>query len=84
MMAAETAAIGDMPLHVFRLVGAYEGLRGYYMLPEGLSRRCGEDPAEAGHYGGEGPAKAGHYVLLPRTAGQSRTLRTTSAAVIHT
>jgi NAD(P)-dependent dehydrogenase (short-subunit alcohol dehydrogenase family) len=62
MMAAETAAIGDMPLHVFRLIGAYEGLRGYYMLPEGSSRRCGEGPAQAGHYAGESPAEAGHYV----------------------
>src|SRR4030095_9785706 len=35
MMAGETAALHDMPRHVRRLVGAYEGLRGYYMLPEG-------------------------------------------------
>ena len=35
MMAAETAALGDMPAHVRKLVGAYEGLRGYHMLPEG-------------------------------------------------
>jgi NAD(P)-dependent dehydrogenase (short-subunit alcohol dehydrogenase family) len=55
MMAAETAALGDMPAHVRRLVGAYEGLRGYYMLPEGSARRRVEGPAE-------GPAKAGHYV----------------------
>ncbi len=35
MMERETAALGDMPEHVRRLLGAYEGLRGYHMLPEG-------------------------------------------------
>jgi NAD(P)-dependent dehydrogenase (short-subunit alcohol dehydrogenase family) len=50
MMAAETASLGDMPAHVRKLVGAYEGLRGYHMLPEGSSRRRAEGPAEAGHY----------------------------------
>jgi NAD(P)-dependent dehydrogenase (short-subunit alcohol dehydrogenase family) len=34
MMAAETAALADMPEHARRLVGSYEGLRGYHMLPE--------------------------------------------------
>ena len=34
MMAGETAALADMPDHVRRLVGAYEGLRGYRLLPE--------------------------------------------------
>jgi NAD(P)-dependent dehydrogenase (short-subunit alcohol dehydrogenase family) len=34
MMAGETAALSDMPDHVRRLVGAYEGLRGYRLLPE--------------------------------------------------
>jgi len=34
MMAAENAAVHDMPAHVRRLVGAYEGLRGYHLLPE--------------------------------------------------
>ncbi|MEM8933058.1 MAG: SDR family oxidoreductase [Acidobacteriota bacterium] len=37
MMAAETAALGTMPEHVRQLVGSYEGLRGYHMLPEGAS-----------------------------------------------
>jgi len=60
MMAAETAAVGEMPLHVRRLVGAYEGLRGYHMLPEGSARRRSEGPAGAGHH--QGPAEAGHYV----------------------
>ena len=34
MMASETAALNDMPQHVRKLLGAYEGLRGYHMLPE--------------------------------------------------
>ena len=35
MMEEETAALADMPAHARRLVGAYEGLRGYHLLPEG-------------------------------------------------
>ena len=35
MMEGETAALASMPEHVRKLVGTYEGLRGYSMLPEG-------------------------------------------------
>lgn len=35
MMAGETAVLESMPDHVRRLVGGYEGLRGYHLLPEG-------------------------------------------------
>jgi NAD(P)-dependent dehydrogenase (short-subunit alcohol dehydrogenase family) len=35
MMAGEQAALSEMPEEVRRLVGAYEGLRGYHLLPEG-------------------------------------------------
>ncbi|MGH9254193.1 MAG: SDR family NAD(P)-dependent oxidoreductase [Vicinamibacterales bacterium] len=34
MMEGETTALADMPAHVRRLVGSYEGLREYHMLPE--------------------------------------------------
>ena len=34
MMAGETAALHDMPENVRKLLGTYEGLRGYHMLPE--------------------------------------------------
>jgi NAD(P)-dependent dehydrogenase (short-subunit alcohol dehydrogenase family) len=34
MMAGETAATHDMPEHARKLLGAYEGLRGYHLLPE--------------------------------------------------
>ncbi|HEX5108840.1 MAG TPA: SDR family oxidoreductase, partial [Vicinamibacterales bacterium] len=40
MMAAETASQHEMPEHVRRLVGAYEGVRGYHLLPAA-------DPASA-------------------------------------
>src|SRR5688572_1607911 len=35
MMEGETAALRNMPDAVRRLLGSYEGLRGYHMLPEG-------------------------------------------------
>jgi hypothetical protein len=34
MMAGEDASLHDMPEHVRRLLGSYEGLRGYHLLPE--------------------------------------------------
>jgi len=34
MMAGETASLQDMPEPARRLLGAYEGLRGYHLLPE--------------------------------------------------
>ena len=34
MMEAENAAVHDMPAHIRKLVGSYEGLRGYHLLPE--------------------------------------------------
>ena len=34
MMAGETAAVDGMPAHERALIGAYEGLRGYHLLPE--------------------------------------------------
>jgi len=35
MMAQENAALHEMPGNIRRLLGAYEGLRGYHILPEG-------------------------------------------------
>ena len=34
MMASETAALAHTPEHIQKLLGAYQGLRGYHMLPE--------------------------------------------------
>ena len=39
MMARENAALPEMPEPIRRLVGAYEGLRGYHILPEGETAR---------------------------------------------
>jgi NAD(P)-dependent dehydrogenase (short-subunit alcohol dehydrogenase family) len=47
MMEEETAAIADMPAHVRKLVGAYEGLRGYHLLPEGNRDLSAEALAKA-------------------------------------
>ncbi len=38
MMAGETAALNHMPEHSRKLLGAYEGLRGYHILPESDGR----------------------------------------------
>jgi NAD(P)-dependent dehydrogenase (short-subunit alcohol dehydrogenase family) len=35
MMSGEKASLNEMPENARRLLGAYEGLRGYHMLPEG-------------------------------------------------
>ncbi len=37
MMDGENASLLDMPAHVRNLIGSYEGLRGYSMLPEGAA-----------------------------------------------
>ena len=37
-MAGETASLHEMPERVRKLLGAYEGLRGYHMLPEADAR----------------------------------------------
>ena len=48
MMERENASSSDLPERARRLLGTYEGLRGYHMLPEGrsdgsvLDRRLGE------------------------------------------
>ena len=39
MMAGETSALERMPEHVRRLVGSYEGLRGYHVLTENAGER---------------------------------------------
>ncbi|MGO8839241.1 MAG: SDR family NAD(P)-dependent oxidoreductase [Limisphaerales bacterium] len=41
MMEQEIAALHEMPENIRRLLGAYEGLRGYHILPEGGGGRRG-------------------------------------------
>jgi NAD(P)-dependent dehydrogenase (short-subunit alcohol dehydrogenase family) len=55
MMASETAALAEIPDHVRKLIGAYEGLRGYHMLPE------------AGGTSGEMTRRDGHQELAGLT-----------------
>ena len=45
MMEVETAALQSMPEHVRKLVGAYEGLRGYSMLPAFAEAAAGRPEA---------------------------------------
>ena len=54
MMEGETAALDRMPPHVRKLLGAYEGLRGYHLLPEGnrSARRTWRRRTEARREGG--------------------------------
>ena len=48
MMEGETAALHDMPEHERKLLGSYEGLRGYHLLPEGgRSERTGPTADDA-------------------------------------
>ena len=47
MMEGETTTLGRMPEHVRRLVGSYEGLRGYHLLPEASARSEEQDQAYA-------------------------------------
>ena len=42
MMELETAAIGHMPDHVRKLLGAYEGVRAYNMLPDRAESASGD------------------------------------------
>jgi len=44
MMAQETGPLKDLPAASAKLLGAYEGLRGYSLLPEGEVRRSAELP----------------------------------------
>lgn len=53
MMARETASLHDLPQKARKLLGAYEGLRGYHMLPEGgapvsAPARCKDEQLRAG------------------------------------
>ena len=52
MMEGETAALHTLPEHARRLLGAYEGLRGYHLLPEpghaAVSARVAPEAALAG------------------------------------
>ena len=65
MMEGEMSALDGMPSRVRRLLGAYEGLRGYHLLPEG-ARTDGRDGGPPQR--GEIEARAGHVPGLTRPA----------------
>ena len=66
MMEGETAALHQMPEHVRRLVGSYEGLRAYQMLPEADGAGRARGAGEADKAGGAG--KAGGLAGLTHAA----------------
>jgi len=51
MMAGETAALDTMPAHIRRLVGSYEGLRRYHMLPDAAGEAAKAAARETGPHG---------------------------------
>ena len=65
MMAGETAALSEMPAKVRRLLGAYEGLRGYSMLPEGDDRKALLHASISEATGLTQPAQFSQIALLP-------------------
>jgi NAD(P)-dependent dehydrogenase (short-subunit alcohol dehydrogenase family) len=65
MMERETASIAAMPDHVRRLLGAYEGVRGYQMLPDSAASGAA-GPAAAVRLAGTQAAHDGAAVLRER------------------
>jgi NAD(P)-dependent dehydrogenase (short-subunit alcohol dehydrogenase family) len=64
MMEAENAALSEMPANVRTLLGGYEGLRAYHMLPEG--RDAALDVARASDIAGlTHAAQLSQVALLP-------------------
>ena len=65
MMAGETAALSALPPKVRRLIGAYEGLRGYSMLPEGTGTHAALRASIADAAGLTQSAELSQVALLP-------------------
>jgi NAD(P)-dependent dehydrogenase (short-subunit alcohol dehydrogenase family) len=73
MMEGETAALERMPQHVRKLLGAYEGLRGYHLLPEGAEATA--IATRAAHIPGlTRPAELSQVRLLPDEAAAQKAL----------
>ena len=68
MMQRETMSLTDMPENARRLLGAYEGLRGYHLLPEGGSRR-GDEAEVRGAGLASPPPHVGGYTVDSALAG---------------
>ena len=65
MMAGEAAGLGGMPEPVRHLLGAYEGLRGYHILPEGAETVALRDRQITAAPGLTHPAQLSQVPLLP-------------------
>jgi NAD(P)-dependent dehydrogenase (short-subunit alcohol dehydrogenase family) len=65
MMEGETAALHDMPDHVRRLVGNYEGLRGAHILPEADARSIAHADRDSPLPGLTRAAELSQLALLP-------------------
>ncbi len=65
MMARETGALHDLPEQARPLLGAYEGLRGYHLLPEGDGAPAVLDPRVANVTGLTHAAALSQVPLLP-------------------
>ncbi len=66
MLAGETAALHDLPEHVRRLVGQYEGLRGPDLLPAGGNTQMAG--AGQGRAGADGLLRAAELSQVPLLA----------------
>ena len=65
MMDGETASLHHMPRHVQQLLGAYEGLRGYNMLPSSSAADVVEQALPGAIAGLTRAAELSQAVLLP-------------------
>lgn len=74
MMEAETAAESALPAGVRRLLGAYEGVRGYSLLPEGDAPAPGMDPRLSPVAGLTHAAQLSQVPLLPEELAAQRDL----------
>ena len=72
MMERETAALHDLPPPVRQLLGAYEGLRGYHILPEGDAPLTAPAAALAGAAGLTHAAQLSQIALLPEELAAQR------------
>jgi len=66
MMERENGSLHDLPPEARRLLGAYEGLRGYHLLPEGETAR-GDQPSLG--YGPTGARPTGLMAGISQVAG---------------
>ena len=74
MMERENLALHDLPEPVRRLLGAYEGLRGYHILPEGDGRPAPADAQIAAVTGLTHAAQLSQVALLPEERAAQRDL----------